>query len=38
MWIGEQGVLVAIVLLIAALLLQRFWKPFQPIKEGAYAT
>lgn len=28
MWIGENGILVALTLVIAALLLKRYWKPF----------
>lgn len=34
MWIGETGILVAVTLVIAALLLKRIWKTFQLFNNG----
>jgi membrane protease YdiL (CAAX protease family) len=34
MWIGETGILIAVTLVIAALLLKRIWKPFQLLNDG----
>lgn len=33
-WIGEQGVLVALTLVLAALLVKRIWKPFHHLSDG----